>query len=193
MSETLDLLHKRRSVVALNITEPGPTESDLNAILRAGMRVPDHGKLAPWRFVIIAGEARENLGKVLGDVFGSENPDIEQERVDFEANRFLRAPVVVCVVSRAQEHIKIPQWEQILSAGAVCQNMLVAASALGYASQWLTEWYAYDATVQKALGLDEAEQVAGFIYLGSAKEQPQDRARPVFDDVVQHWNNPTVV
>ncbi len=190
MSETLDLLHKRRSVVALNMTEPGPTKDDLEAILRAGMRVPDHGKLSPWRFVIIEGDARLTLGRVLADVFRAGNSGIEQERVEFEAARFARAPVVVCVVSRAQEHAKIPQWEQVLSAGAVCQNMLVAASALGYASQWLTEWYAYDATVQKALGLDGGEKVAGFIYLGTAKEAPQERVRPEFDDVVQHWKDP---
>ena len=183
MSQTLDLLLSRRSVVARKIVEPGPDDDQLELILRAGLRVPDHGKLAPWRFVVIKGAARGRLGEVLANALVRAEPDAKADRVDYERARFTRAPVIVCVVSRARRG-KVPRWEQVLSSGAVCQNMLIAVHALGFVGQWLTEWYAYDAAVRAALGLAADERIAGFIYMGSAAEPPEERRRPDLADLV---------
>lgn len=187
MSEMIDLLLTRRSVVAGSMTQEGPTEGDLQSILAAGHRVPDHGKLGPWRFILFQNEARKAFGEVLRDAYFAAEPDDGEERARLETLRFLRAPTVVAVISRVTAGIKIPEWEQELAAGAVCQNMLVAASALGYASQWLTEWYAYNETVDAALKLGEGERVAGYIYLGGKAEQPGERVRPDLEERISRW------
>lgn len=187
MSDTLNLLHRRRSVVVRDMVLPGPDAGALEAILRAGLRVPDHGKLAPWRFIVFQGAARTAFGDVLRQAFAVSEPGAEEDRVAFEAARFERAPVVVAVISKVTPDHKVPEWEQVLSAGAVCQNMLVAAAALGFAGQWLTEWYAYDPLVTAKLGLGEGERVAGFLYFGSAGQAPQDRARPDLEQIMTEW------
>jgi len=184
---TIDLLLKRRSVTAINITDPGPDRDQIDLILRAGVRVPDHGKLAPWRFVLFEGRARVEIGTTIAEAFRRRYPDADAERVAFEAGRLSRAPVVICVVSALKETVKVPEWEQVLSAGAVCQNMLVAATSLGLACQWLTEWYAYDEQVTAAIGLAEGERIAGFVHLGTAKEPPEERVRPDLDAIVSRW------
>lgn len=170
------------------MTEPGPDDETLNTILTAAIRVPDHGKLGPWRFILIRGEARNKLGEVLVDAFKKANPAAEHATLDYERNRFMRAPVIVGVVSRVTPAHKIPEWEQLLSVGAVCQNMLVAAHAAGFVAQWLTEWYSYDATVAAALGLGENERMAGFIYIASPVEPPKDRVRPTLPDVLSEYS-----
>lgn len=179
----MDLLLNRRSVVARMMIEPGPNDDELATILRAGMRVPDHGRLCPWRFVIIRGTARENLGEVLAAATRMAEPEANEIRLELERGRFTRAPVVVCVVSRVLEG-KVTEWEQILSSGAACQNMLIAAHSSGYVAQWLTEWYAYDPDVKQALGLEPDDRIAGFVYLGSAAMAPAERERPVYENVV---------
>lgn len=185
--QTLKLLARRRSTVANAMGEPGPSPDELRDILRLAARVPDHGKLSPWRFITFEGEAREFFGNVLRKCTLMENPDAPEELLDFEAARFTRVPVVVAVISRVKEKHKIPVWEQELSAGAVCQNMLIAASAMGFAVQWLTEWYAFDENVKAAMGLKPGERVAGFIYIGTATEVPQERVRPDMDVLVTKW------
>lgn len=192
MSETMSLLKTRRSVVAKNIGEPGPNPDEVELLLQVGARVPDHGKLAPWRYVLFEGDARAKFGIELKQAFLGDNPDADEndERVIFEENRFLRAPLVIAVISRVNPQAKVPEWEQILSSGAVCQNLLVGATALGYASQWLTEWYCYDSRVCAALGLAETERVAGFIYIGTAKEPPTERPRPVISEISTRWAPP---
>jgi nitroreductase len=191
MTNTLQLLHTRRSVVARNLGEPGPDAVQLENILRAGLRVPDHGKLAPWRFIVIQGAARGALGEHLVTAYRKNvESDAAAARIEFARNTFTRAPVVIAVISRVSA-CKIPAWEQILSSGAVCQNMLLAACAQGFAAQWITEWYAYDADAKAALGLDPEENIAGFIYIGSATEPPQERPRPGLADVVSYWQEPT--
>ena len=166
---------------------PGPDAQQLRDLLEVAARVPDHGKLSPWRFIIFEGDARATFGDVLASRFHNLNPDAEDRYIELERNRFLRAPVVVAVVSRATPHVKIPEWEQVLSAGAVCQNLLVAATAMGFASQWITEWYAFDSEINVAIGLEPHEKVAGFVYLASASESPGERARPVLSDITSHW------
>jgi len=185
--ETIDLLLMRRSTKALTMVEPGPDAAELQTILRIGARVPDHGKLAPWRFVVFQGEARRLFGAILSTVYAKVQANAGDDQLEFEAGRFMRAPTVVAVISRVTPGIKIPEWEQLLSAGAVCQNMLVAATALGYGAQWLTEWYAFDPEIGQALGLKENERVAGFIYLGSESVAKDERPRPELSEIVSAW------
>jgi len=185
--ETLALLASRRSTVANKMKGPGPNEAQLAGLLRLAMRVPDHGKLAPWRFIIFEGDARAKFGAVLRNVTADANADAPLELLDFEEQRFMRAPTVVAVISRVTANHKIPEWEQVLSAGAVCQNLLIGASAMGFAAQWITEWYAFDETVARALGLERGERVAGYVYIGSAEEPPRERARPDAADRVTRW------
>ena len=186
-AETLKLLALRRSTLAREMTEPGPSEDELAALIRLAARVPDHGKLGPWRFLIFRGSTREKFGTHLAEIFAERHPGAEQEHIEFERKRFLRAPTVVAVISKTIPHPKAPEWEQILSSGAVCQNFLIAASAMGYAAQWISEWYGYDSEVHGVMGLGEGERVAGFIYLGTATSDPQERRRPSLDQRVSNW------
>jgi nitroreductase len=184
---TIDHLLARRSVSANSLGEPGPSESEIGLILTAAARVPDHKKLVPWRFLLFQGEARKAFGEVLAEICRSEEKDPGQFRLETEANRFLRAPLVIAVISRVVKNPAAPEWEQILSAGAACQNLLIAATALGYGARWITEWCGYSPGVRAALKLAENERVAGFVYIGTAKEKPEERERPTLADIVQPW------
>ena len=174
--EALDLLLSRRSGSAKAMTGPGPSQDQLKRILAAAVRVPDHGKLAPWRFIIIEGEGRSRLGEILAEALPER--EASPERLVQERGRFLRAPLVVAVVSRARDGLPIPIWEQHLSAGAVCQTMLIAAHAMGFVANWLTEWCAYNSAVTEKLGLSQNERIAGFIYFGQPAAPLEDRPRP---------------
>ena len=187
MTDTLALLRTRRSVAPLAMTGPAPTPAQLETMLAAAARVPDHGKLAPWRFVVIEGEARNRLGEVAAEIFRADNPDADADRLALERGRFARAPLVVAVVSRAGPHVKIPVWEQELSAGAACMNFVVAANALGFVTSWITEWTAYHRGFLDRLGLAPHERIAGFIYVGHG-QPPEDRVRPVMSEIVTRWN-----
>ena len=178
----LDLLLSRRSGSAKTMKEPGPSKKQLADILKAGARAPDHGKLFPWRFIVFEGQGRARAGDILAEVMEAEGERAKQ--VTEERARFLRAPVVVAVVSAAREQHKIPVWEQELSAGAVCQNMLVAATASGFVAQWVTEWYAYHPVVKERLGLRAGERIAGFIYIGTPAEALEERPRPEMEKIV---------
>lgn len=186
---TLALLEKRRSVSANKLGDPGPTDAQLDRILTIAARVPDHRKLAPWRFIIFAGESRARFGHTLADVCRAEEKETPSAvRLETEAARFLRAPVVVAVISAPRQDAKAtPEWEQVLSVGAVCQNLVVAANAAGFSSSWITEWYAYSPGIAKALGLAGGERVAGFIYIGTALEKPEERERPLLANIVRRW------
>lgn len=187
MPETIKFLLKRRSIVAANLKDPGPDDHQLKTLLRIAARVPDHGKLAPWRFILFQGQARAEFGSKLSQIAKLNDPDATDERIDLEAGRFMRAPLVIAVISKCKSHPKIPQWEQLLSVGAVCQNLVVAASAMGFGVQWITEWYAYDDAVRGVLKLEEAEKIAGFVYIGSSDITPEDRKRPDLDQLITHW------
>lgn len=184
MNPMLELLLTRRSVKAIDMIEPGPDADQLEIILRCGLRVPDHGKLGPWRILRFVGDRRRAFGEVLVDAWRRANPDAAPERAELERGKLERAPVVLAVVSRITPEHKIPVWEQQLSVGAVCQNLLLAAHAMGFHAQWLTEWFSYDTTVAKALGLSEQERIAGWIHIGSASAAPAERPRPDLEDVV---------
>jgi nitroreductase len=184
---TIDLLLTRRSVSANSLGEPGPNAAELELMLRAASRVPDHKKLVPWRFILFQDEARAQFGKILAEVCRAEETDPGAFRLENEAKRFLRAPIVIAVISRVVKNAAAPEWEQILSAGAACQNLIVAATALGYGAQWITEWYGYSQGVRQALRLAENERVAGFVYIGTPKEKPDERDRPVLTEIVTSW------
>jgi nitroreductase len=181
----LDLLLSRRSGSAKAMTGPGPSKEQLAQILRAGARVPDHGKLFPWRFIVFEADGIKRFADILVDVLTQDgmNPSqIEEWRA-----RMLSVPVAVGVVSSARELIKIPVWEQELSAGAVCQNMLIASHALGFVANWLTEWYSYHPIVKQKIGLKPGERMAGFIYIGMPKDELQERPRPDMECIVSRF------
>ena len=187
---TLELLLKRRSVKPIMMTEPGPSPAELEAILTAAARVPDHKKLAPWRFILFEGEARADFGRVLLKALRAEEREAPSAaRLETERTRLMRAPTVVAVISRVTPNPAAPEWEQVLSCGAACFNLCLAANALGYGTSWITEWYSYSRTVQAALGLERNERIAGFIYIGTAKELQPDRDRPQLDQIVSRWNS----
>lgn len=186
MHPVIDALLTRRSVTAKDMVAPGPSPEQLNTLLTAAHRVPDHGKIGPWRFIVFEGEARTRFGEQLGKIFASKNPDASEKLLAFEADRFNRAPCVIAVVSAPIEH-KVPKWEQELSAGAVCMNMLHAAHAAGFVAQWLTEWYAYDSDVDALLKLQAGERVAGYMYVGTAGAAPSERDRPSLEDRVSYF------
>ncbi len=189
-ARTVSLLAARRSVVAQALEAPGPSADELGDLLRLAARVPDHGKLAPWRFIVIAGEARAQAGAMLADIAKARTPDITEDQLALERQRFTRAPLCVAVVSRTTVPHKVPEWEQILSAGAVCQTLLIAAHAMGYAGQWLTEWYAFDPQALAGFGLQPGERMAGYVFLGSAVTAPMERKRPDVAALTTHWRAP---
>jgi nitroreductase len=185
--QALDLLLSRRSGSAKTMTGPGPSPEELRTILTAGARVPDHKKLFPWRFIIFEDDGRKRMGELLAKITAEDDPKASEDRIGMERHRFQRAPVVVGVVSRVRENIPIPMWEQELSAGAACQNMLLAAHAMGYVGNWLTEWCAFDNRVRDALGLKNGERIAGFLYFGKAAEPLEERVRPNLDDLITRF------
>lgn len=183
----IDLLLSRRSGSAKAMQGPGPSDAQVQTLLACAARVPDHGKLAPWRFILFRGDARARFGEILAGAVRKADPAASDERLVQERNRFLRAPLVIGVVSRVRSGVPIPEWEQVLSAGASCQTLLVAAHAMGFVANWLTEWYAYDADVAEALGLAAGERMAGFIYVGHPVEALQERPRPDLAAIVSDY------
>jgi nitroreductase len=177
----------RRSTSTRLLAEPGPDPDQIRALLRVAARIPDHGKLTPWRFIVVTGDARRAYGEKLASIALSRNPQMDEASLQAERDRFIRAPCVIAVISRARDHAKIPLWEQHLSAGAVCFALLLAGQAMGFAGCWLTEWPAYDDAARSALGLATAERIAGFIYLGSPGESPRERERPDVDGIVTYY------
>jgi nitroreductase len=179
-----DYLNTRRSTPAFQMCEPGPDPEQIRDMLRLAVRVPDHGKIAPWRFVVYQGAKRAEIGEALLALALSKKPDLSDEMIQVERTRFTRAPVVIAVISTAGPHPKVPEWEQVMSAGAVCLNLLMAANSKGFVSNWLTEWFAYDADALALLGIDKAEKVAGFIHIGSTTFPIVERPRPDLDQIV---------
>ena len=180
----IDYLAVRRSIPAFQMCEPGPGKAEIEEILRLASRVPDHGKIAPWRFIVYRGEQRAHLGEELLKLALGTKPDLSEEMIQVERARFTRAPVVVAIVSKAGPHIKIPEWEQLMSAGALCLNVILAANASGYVANWLTEWFAYDERAYPLLGVNPGEKVAGFIHIGSTTFPAIERPRPELADTV---------
>ncbi len=190
MTDTLTLLKTRRSIPAVNIVEPGPSGAEIEEMLTIAARVPDHGKLVPFRFVLFEGEARAAAGAATAALLAERRPDADPKLIAAEANRFTRSPLVVAVVSRAVPHVKIPEWEQLLAGAASAMNLMIAANAMGYATQWLTEWVAYDADARALLGLSPDERLIGLIHVGTPDIPPFERPRPDLADIVTRWAPP---
>jgi nitroreductase len=190
MPDALQLLKTRRSVKPMELTGPAPSEAEIASLLTIASRVPDHGKLKPWRFIVFEGNARIAAGAAIAAAFRSNRPDATPEQIEFERNRLARAPLVIAVVSRAGPHVKIPEWEQQLSAGASAMSLVFAAHAMGYAASWITEWYAYDRHVLDALGLSANERMAGFVHIGRSAKPAEDRDRPALDEIVTRYSPP---
>src|SRR5947199_7835946 len=163
MIDALELLKTRRSVKAVELAGPAPSGAEIETLLTVASRVPDHGKLVPWRFIVFEGEARLAAGEAIVAGFLTKYPQANAEQIAFERGRLARAPLVIAVVSRAAPHVKIPEWEQVLSAGAAAMNLVLAAHALGYSANGITEWYADDRGVLAALGVTANERVPGII------------------------------
>jgi nitroreductase len=187
MPDALDLLKTRRSVKPMDLTGPGPSAAELETLLTVAARVPDHGKLVPWRFLVFQGDARMTAGAAIRAAFQSDHPEATADQIEFERRRLARAPLVVAVVSRAAPHVKIPEWEQVLSAGAAAMNLVHAAYALGFAASWITEWYAYDRRVLDALGVAPHERIVGFVHIGHPARGTEERDRPPLSNIVKHF------
>ena len=187
MNDIINFFKTRRSTTAKTMIAGHVKEDDLNNILACGIRVPDHGALNPWSLTVIKDNARSRIGKeVLVPEFILNNPEATEEEIDFERNRFLRASTVIAVLFKPVSHPKIPSWEMELSTGAVCSNILFAAQSLGYAAQWLTEWYSYnDRMIKEVGGNPEIEKLAGFIYIGDKEKEPSERRRPKKENVIK--------
>jgi len=183
--QTIQLLQTRRSVLSKNLSTPGPNKEQLNTILEIATRVPDHRKLEPWRFIIVEGENRLKLGKRYCEI-KLKDCDLTPEQIKAEQNRYNHAPTVIVVVFSPVEH-KTPVFEQLLSCGAVCQHINLASSALGFSSQWVTNWCAFDKSTQKELGLKAHESIAGFFHIGTAKCIPKERQRPDLTKKVDYY------
>ncbi|WP_114356601.1 MULTISPECIES: nitroreductase family protein [Rhodopseudomonas] len=187
MSDPIEFFKTRRSVKPREMTGPGPSPDELETILTIGARVPDHGKIAPWRFIVFEGDARARAGEVIAEVFARKHPEATAAEIAAEKARLCEAPLVIAVVSSPKPHPKVPVWEQELSAGASCMNIVSAATALGYGANWLTGWIAFDPEVLSRLGLRGDEKLAGFIHIGTRPKDIEDRPRPTLNEIVTRF------
>jgi nitroreductase len=176
--DSLAVLRHRRSTPSRLLGPPGPDPAQLRALLEAAVRVPDHGKLVPWRLIAITGEAKQRLCEFVGARSLERDPAAAPAVVEKDRLRFSYAPLVLAVVARLTPGHKVPEQEQLLSGGALCFQLLLAADAMGFGAQWLTGWAAYDPAVSLRLGLDGHERILGFVHIGTAREQVPERERP---------------
>jgi nitroreductase len=179
----LNFLARRRSASAATLRAPAPSPTELRDLLRLAARVPDHGKLAPWRFIVLEGEAKAAFVARL-EVIAAARADADKAAAALFKIRI--PPLTVAVISRVAP-TNIPDWEQQLSSGAVCMSLVIAAQAMGYGANWITDWYAYDAKADAVLGLGAGERVAGYVHLGTPAEAPLERVRPDLDALVSRW------
>lgn len=184
----IDYLKTRRSVGIGFLRDPGPTPEELQQILTIATRVPDHGKLAPWRLVVIQGEARERAGEKLAEIAKRNDPNIDEASLDIERRQFLPAPLTIGVIFSHKPLAKAPELEQLLSSGSVAFNLVHAAHAFGYAASWVTRWFAFDTAAQQMLGARGGERFVGFVHIGTPSIVPEDRDRPSLDKIVSHWD-----
>ena len=189
-SSILDHLLTRSSAPIQELKEPAPSDKEIETILTAASRVPDHGRLAPWRFILYRGEARQTVGEKLLELAEKREGPLPEGRRNQELTRFSRAPLVIGVISSPKENPKIPQWEMFLSGGAVAMNLVHAANALGYGTNWITNWYSDSEEGRAILGLAPHERVVGFVHIGTHEGQPFERPRPEVSDLYADWSGP---
>lgn len=187
IENALQLLEARRSVPSRQLGEPGPDQATLLRMLQAAVRVPDHGRKVPFRFLRIAGDARAALGGELAERARELAPDMAEAALELERRRFSHAPVVIAVIARPVPHPKVPEIEQLLTSGCVCFALLQAAQALGFGAQWLTGWAAHDPVIRARLGLAPGESISGFIHIGTPLAEPPARERPDAAALLSDW------
>ncbi len=185
-----DFLAQRSSTPISAISEPAPEGEELAKLLKVAARVPDHGRLTPWRFILYRGDTRKRVGEYLAKRAEEREGPLSDAQKSKELTRFSRAPLVVGVVSSPVAHERIPEWEQFLSAGAVAMNLCIAANAIGYATNWITNWYADDALSRTFLGLGPHERVAGFVHIGTAQNKMPERPRADMEKIVSDYSGP---
>lgn len=184
----LDFMRTRHSTPAMQLGEPGPDDAQLHEILETAIRVPDHGKLAPWRLIVLQNPDKSGYGERLAELHAQVDPQASPRQLEKDRQRFNSAPLVVAVIARIEEnHPKIPAQEQLLSAGCVAYNLLLGAQALGFGAQWLTGWSAYDRAAARLLGLRDGERLIAYIHIGTAQGASAERARPPIEEVVSTW------
>jgi nitroreductase len=186
----IEHLLTRRSVGIAFLDEPGPSPEELKTLLTIATRVPDHGKMTPWRLVLIQGGARLSAGEKLAAIASRKNPGLDEASLAVERQRFLPAPLTIGVISAPRENPKVPEMEQLLSAGNVAFNLLHGAQALGYGASWVTRWFSFDDDAAAMLGAGPGERFVGFVHVGTAKTAMEDRPRPRLEDVVTTWEPP---
>jgi len=186
MISALELLKTRRSPRIPDLAEPGPSASELETLLTIAARVPDHGKLVPWRFLVMQGDTKKRIAEALISIFRASHPEATEDQVRKEPERLSQSPLVIAIISRAGPHSKIPEWEQILSAGAACMNLVLATHALGYGANWVSGWTAYDRRALELIGIGVDERVAGYIHIGTPRTAQQERPRPALKDIVKY-------
>lgn len=184
---SLEFLKNRLSVPSRQLGAPGPDAHQLDALLAAAIRVPDHGRLSPWRLLLVRGDARREFGEQLAKIHERVESDVAPKALTKDRERYLNAPVIVVVVARIQSEHKIPEQEQLLSAGCVAYNLLLGAQALGFGAQWLTGWAAYNFDVAKMLGLSDGEKVVGFVHIGTPQEPATEHPRAELTEVLEEW------
>lgn len=187
LSSPMNFLKTRKSGSVKALGLPGPSPAQVSEILEVAVRVPDHGKLTPWRFVLFEGQARAEIGKAFAKRWQVLHPDHGEESVAFQRELFMRAPVIIVVISTAAPHVKIPEWEQVLSSAAVCYNIVLAAAAMGFDAQWQTDWVAYDSETIAAMGLRGTERVSGIVCIGTTTAPLEDRPRPDPQALLTRW------
>ncbi len=186
----LDALLSRRSVPVSLLRDPGPADDELELLMRIAGRVPDHGRLEPWRFVLMRGDWRLEAGRMIADLAEARRGPLSPEDREKELTRFSRAPLVVIVVSRPAEHPRIPAWEQLLSAGNAAMNLLYGAMALGYGASWITNWFSDDPQGRRILALSPDERIAGIVHIGSYSGEVPERPRPDMPKLVSDYAGP---
>lgn len=186
----IDFLLSRRSPPISELTGPGPDEAEIATMIRAAIRVPDHGRLAPWRFILYRGDARRRVGEMLAELAGKREGPLPETRLEQERKRLDRAPLVVAVVSVPKEHARIPQWELFLSGGAAAMNLVHAAKALGYGATWITNWYSDDPEGRAILGLSPEERIVGLVHIGNHPGGTPERPRPEPADITSDYAGP---
>lgn len=186
----VDFLLSRSSPPIQELREPGPDDADIATLIRIASRVPDHGRLAPWRFIVYRGDVRFRIGEMLAELAEKREGPLTDGRRNQELTRFSRAPVVVGVIFAPKENPKIPQWEMLLSGGAAAMNLLLGATALGYGANWITNWYSDVEEGRTILGLAPEERVVGFVHIGTFDGQPMERPRPDADQLYSDYSGP---
>ncbi len=185
---SLEFLNQRLSVPSRQLAEPGPDPEQLDGLLKAAIRVPDHGRLTPWRLRLIRGDARKQFGEQLAQIHAEVDPDVAEKKLNKDRERYLSAPLIVVVIAQLLKDHKVPEQEQLLAAGCVAYNLLLGAQALGFGAQWLTGWAAYEPKVGELLGLESGQVVVGFVHIGTPTEAASEHSRTPLDEVLGEWS-----